>query len=744
MSFVTEIYVSIDGLEFTKLDLYKDESIPMKYTSKDLQDVSKIFSPYSQSFTFPATPKNRAAFGFFGDTDVIKINPDNKFSTKIYTDGVLNLQGYLQLTDVKYKSNKPTDFTGGFATSMTNLKDRIGEDLISDLASVSVDWTPNEVFNRLKSAKNLTIEGVNVLYFVPLVSNTRVLRYDPNTELDVLDNIAYDVIISPKSNNVIQPTELRPCINFSSIIEFIKLRYNLQVIAPLDSRNEYKDAFIWCNKDTGFSVEEKLMTIKNSFGTLKWRDTKNFFDISAALKYTPITSNLTDNSFKVVRIASYSNDYNKFFNVVIKLENITVTSNSDSTPKVTFRLVRKSDLSTINTETFDLNASTVSCSMKVDDVFFQSNQIEFFIYAQFNQPTIWNNCLYEINYRYYDGKYGPFNSKRYATYYQEITQNNNSNDVGGANIDLFASLPEIKVIDFLTSYFKTFNISVFDTSPDDDNLFWLTPSDINTTNKTYSKATLDYTPYVDVKEYSKSVPSDYNYYNFKHATSKYKSNVDFAIGTGGIEFGQTVYPAVKPDNPTEFKVETIFSIVPTVDLSGTDIPTFYGFEADTAELLDTGETRYTPNFGELTIFYNHGNVSLGREFGFKNLINNVAVNSKLTSYMKVLPWNKDGYSLGFSILVYKGISYLNSLYKVYYEAQTLRLLDPNVMVQEFTAKLPTNEMYLNEATTTQNGGKTPTGFRLQNDIIVGENLFSIIDADIDITTGKAKLKLLNY
>ena len=50
---ITEVYVSVDGLEFTKLDLHKDESIIMKYTQKDLQDISKIFAPYSQNFTFP-------------------------------------------------------------------------------------------------------------------------------------------------------------------------------------------------------------------------------------------------------------------------------------------------------------------------------------------------------------------------------------------------------------------------------------------------------------------------------------------------------------------------------------------------------------------------------------------------------------------------------------------------------------------------------------------------------------------
>jgi hypothetical protein len=72
--------------------------------------------------------------------------------------------------------------------------------------------------------------------------------------------------------------------------------------------------------------------------------------------------------------------------------------------------------------------------------------------------------------------------------------NNNSSDVASTNIDLFKSLPDIKCVDFLSSFFKAFNISVFD-SPNNEDLFWLTPSDIETEEQTYSKAVLDYTPY---------------------------------------------------------------------------------------------------------------------------------------------------------------------------------------------------------------------------------------------------------
>jgi hypothetical protein len=57
---------------------------------------------------------------------------------------------------------------------------------------------------------------------------------------------------------------------------------------------------------------------------------------------------------------------------------------------------------------------------------------------------------------------------------------------------------------FSYSFFKAFNISVFDTSPNNEDLFWLTPSDIETEGQTYSKAVLDYTPYVDISTYKRA------------------------------------------------------------------------------------------------------------------------------------------------------------------------------------------------------------------------------------------------
>lgn len=741
---ITEVFVSLDGLEFTKIDLHKDESIPMRYTTKDLQELSKIFSPYSLSFTFPASSLNRAAFGFFGDTDVIKINTEAKFITKIYTDGVLNLQGFIQLEDLSYENSKPENFTGGFSTSMTNLADRLGDDLISELPeeTLSIDWTPKNVKSLLSSSVNTTIDGIPLTYFVPLISNNRIWTYDANFEGSLKDNIAYDASVDPLSNGVINSSELRPLISFSTIIELIKKKYNLDVVAPLDDRKEYTEATVWCNSETMFNPLYSLLTIQSSLGNIFHYDAKHESAITNTKRYLP-TINTATNTFNVIRQGTSAN-WTNYFTLRTTFEGVIITGDATD-PTVNLNIKRVGTNELLISKRFDLVGTEFLCEIQILDDLLIDDEIDFYVEAQFNQPTTWTNCRYRIWFRYYDGKTGAFNRKVYATYAYESTPNNNSADVGGTRIDLFKSLPEMKVVDFLTSYFKTFNISVFDTSPNDDRLYWLTPEDIQTELLAYSKATIDYTRYLNSKTFKKSVPNDFNYYNFKHSESEYRSNVDY-LSLFGLEYGQVKYPLIKPDRPIPFTVETGFSLIPPVLLTGSDdIVTFYGFNGDSPEILETGENRYSPNYGELTIFYNNGSVITENILGVQstNSLNQV-ITVALNNYMKVLPINTEGNTFAFSILKELGIEYPESLYKRYYQRQTERLLDPNVLSQEFELELPADEIYLNEATVLQGSGLTPKGFRLQNDIILMEDLFSIIDATIDQTTGKTKITLLNY
>ena len=717
---VTEIYVSVKGKEYTKLDLHKDESFEMKYTTKDLQDISKIFAPYSQSFTFPASPKNLGAFGFFGYTDVVKINTENKFRCKVYVNGMLYLTGFLQLASLKYKKNKPTDFTGSFTTSMVNLKTRIGEDTIQNLGVAAIDYTPANIFTSLKSIKTIDVDGVTVKYYIPLASNSRVLAADNTFPVSLQDNIAYKSTSLPTSFQVLNPNEVRPAISLDSIFELIKKKYSLEIIAPIEATNEFNDAYVYCNNDKieNSAAAFRLLTVNTQFTD------PNEFEFE-------ITANLTDSSFKIHNKSGVlQTEIQCYFGVT--LENITGVSVTGEPLSASFKILRKSNNQLLFSRTIDNIVGTMGTSFEFGENEIAGMDTEFYVYVKFNQLVSWTNCVYRF-------QNNPLPSSTYIS-----TPNNNASVVGGNVLDIFKVLPNTKVVDFLGSFFKCFNISIFDSSPNNENLFFLTPGDIDTDGLEYSKTALDYTPYVNVTDMTKSTSSDYNYYNFKHVKSKYKSNVDFLAATG-LEYGQTVYPAIRPTNPIEYKIETAFSIVPPRTMVGTvGNHTFYAFTSEAPKVLDSGESRYKPNFGELTILYSHGIQPLPVPIGVRTTnLANVTVTAQLSQYVKSMPFNLDGHSFAFSILVENNVEYPINLFSKYYANQIIRLLNPNVLTWEVELTLPPDEIYLNESTTVQNGGDTPTGFRLQNDIIIGENKFTILDAEIDITTGKTKMKLLN-
>jgi hypothetical protein len=734
----TDVYVSLDGLTYNQLDLYKDETIVMKYASKDLNDITKVFAPYSQDFTFEASNNNRKYLGFYGDTDVIKIKTDSKYYCKIYVGGQLDSFGFLKLKSVKYENNKAQSFLASFATSVTNLKDKLGDETIQDLTDTAlIQWTRDHVSDLISSTETYTFDGVQTKVYVPLISNNRVWQYNSNPV--ALDNIIVG------STGYINSSELRPAVNLNSILEFIKKKYNLLIELPIAQRSEFAKAFMWCNTEIINKTSQIKLKCDNSMLTaysivvgnggnqpISSATSERKYSITQSLNaYKIIKNSITDIYWTIYPYCEFNINFQNLYNVSSTGEN-----------KLDILLVSKTTGELITSTTQDYSEGNFKGQIKIQDDFFVGNELEFYVYLQFSNPVTFEYTRTNLSFKYEKTEF----SFGFQRYYFDFYQYENGNTYFASNnsfatINVFKALPNMKVLDFLTSLIKTFNLAIYDSSPDNDNLFFLTPANIEETDQVYSKLEVDYTPYVDIKEHSKASVEQYNYYNLKHVTSKYRSNVDYKR-IYGSEYGQIYFPEVKPAEAKEFKIETGFSIIPPVTIEGTtDFLSAYGFTSDAPSIGGSGESRYKPNYDEPTIFYNNGIQTLTEYYLFQSGSTAPVVISKST-YQLTLPFliQNNGDSLGFSILVFEGNTYPNNLYSMYYQKQLERLIDPNVMAQSFTLNLPTNEMYLNEFT--QN--TTPTGFRLQNDVIIMENRFTILDAQIDKTTGKTKITLLNY
>jgi len=249
----TEVYISIDGEIFSKIDLAKQEAINMKYVLKDTTDLSKIFSPFSLSFTFPGTLNNQRIFGFVGNTKVYKTKTDNVFDCKIYSNGLLFQTGKLKLTEVREDNGIVKSFTANFTTTMLSLTTRMGEDTINTLPTntVEVPWLPNDAFDSVQSIKIAPnpIPGLVSKYYTPLISRNRIFQRRLADDVVYLDNVAYVAGADPTSTKTIKVSELRPAIQGRTIIDLIKAKYSLDVTMPLEDTAEYNDWYIYCNAD---------------------------------------------------------------------------------------------------------------------------------------------------------------------------------------------------------------------------------------------------------------------------------------------------------------------------------------------------------------------------------------------------------------------------------------------------------------------------------------------------------------
>jgi hypothetical protein len=690
---ITEVFVSLEGLNYSKLDLIKDESIPMRYTFVDTKDISKVFSPYSLNFTFDATPNNLNSLGYFGNTDVIKSSDLRKVRAKVYVNSILNQTGLLKFEKIVYKMGKPSVITASFATNLTNLKDKIGDDTIDMLGSSIVTWNPASVKSLLQGIVSANIEGIPIKYFVPLASTNRVIQY--NVDETGLDNVFFNPTNLPTSNKVLKANELRPAISFSTIVELIKEKYQLQIVSPLENRTEYKDAYIWCmGKTFGSKTQSKFIINENSNKISSFGNRIDYFAASDTVKISISVLGVQNN--KVAQSIIFEG-----------INYLTAT-----TTECTMSIFRVGEDFAIKTETFTLSQPNEQIGIFIETLFFDQNlNIEYFINLEFTNAISWSNAV--LSFRMDIPTIGTVSLVR---------NNNNFSLMGGSKIDLIKSLPEVKVIHFLTSFLKSFNIAILDVNPDDDSLFFYTPQDILANKK-------EVTYVADISDVEKTTQDDFNYYIFKHADSNFKSNVDYKIGAGQ-DYAQASFPEIKPSNAKEFKIETNFTIIPPVTIPGTNATTIYGFEGGQPEILETGEARYTPNFGELVLFYSHGNKPLGVSFGVQSsVISGALVTESISSYIEVLPYTPDNKSFAWSVLVNNNVAYRDNLFSRYYIDIIKRYIDQNVMKQEFTLNLNANEV---------------RDFRLENDIIIGENKFTIVDSTIDITNGKTKLTLLNY
>ena len=179
----------ITDINFQRLDLFEDEQITLSQTIQDIRDIEKVFTDFSKSFNLPASSTNNKLFKHYYRRDLISdAIPNGIFNANSKLDALLELnfkpfrRGFIVLNGVKLKNNVPDSYNITFFGQTVQLKDRLSDRKLSslDFAKFNHEYNVANVKEGLKtfvsSLKNQTVTVPHIVY--PFISHTQRFIYN--------------------------------------------------------------------------------------------------------------------------------------------------------------------------------------------------------------------------------------------------------------------------------------------------------------------------------------------------------------------------------------------------------------------------------------------------------------------------------------------------------------------------------------------------------------------------------------
>lgn len=248
MKRIVDIYIEtvIGSGNYSKLELFNDEKIDISLSVQNVQDISKVYTDFTQSFTIPASPSNNAIFEHFYQSDVDAVNNPNKRRAAYIEIGKTPFRsGKIQLEKSNVKNNKTDSYTVTFYGNLISLKDKFANDKLADLNLYA--YTTSYTGANVESLITSTDYTKDVRF--PLITSERVWTHS--------DNLSTDIDTTDGSINF---NELFPALKVARIIDAIQTKYNLTFQGTFfNATNKlYDRLFLWLKNS------EKFIKLTNS------------------------------------------------------------------------------------------------------------------------------------------------------------------------------------------------------------------------------------------------------------------------------------------------------------------------------------------------------------------------------------------------------------------------------------------------------------------------------------------------
>ena len=141
-------------VEGQRLELYKDEQITVQSEQQNIKDIQSVKTDYSQTFTIPTTTNNNKIFKHFYESS-LDANTDHNIrrSASIEIDLIPFRKGEIQIEKSQLKKGQAESYSVTFYGEVVALKDKFGDELLSDiseLSSESYSYTPANVLAEVQ------------------------------------------------------------------------------------------------------------------------------------------------------------------------------------------------------------------------------------------------------------------------------------------------------------------------------------------------------------------------------------------------------------------------------------------------------------------------------------------------------------------------------------------------------------------------------------------------------------------
>jgi phosphotransferase system IIB component len=528
-----------------RVELFKDETISLTESIQNVKDVAKVFTDFTKTFTVPASKTNNKIFKHYYNFDIVGgFDARLKTSGSIKLNGVDFKKGNIKLEGVDLKNNKPNAYRVTFFGDLSDLKDLIGEDLLSDL-----DWLDNfekeystaNVKDNLKGGNtDFTIDSVTYAGAIktPLISCVNRLYYNSTANTETDGNLWYHTGGGQVHEHGVYWKDLKYSIAVYVIVKAIEEKYGITfsddfftytntAYSSLMMLMHRKKGEAEADYSTGVILYQREVVDFNQIGAI-WSATVNSNNYTIAGSYNGFTAS---GSFGAATQVYY--DYVITFNP------------ADNNIPYNIYLYFTSDATGVKTLIEEVEGATGSTSVGGlgDDNF--SAVGEYSIVVEAAETLNFPSGDIEVDAR--------------ITYQGSTVGSGSPKATLSANTieEKFAwlptqQLPKMKVLDFLTGLWKLWNLTAY---VEDDGTI-----KVQTLDSFYSGGTdYDITKYVDVNSSSVNIALPYKQINFRFKGHKTLLASKFEQ-LQNREFATLEYKGENPSNwvGQEYKVEVPF------------------------------------------------------------------------------------------------------------------------------------------------------------------------------------------